>query len=211
MTARFSARAGRIALLAAVVALPAALAAEAPASSNASRYRVLAATATAQLDFQGGDDTTFSRGRATVAAVLPRRSAGRVLATLGRSASILVPLSARWTESTLTSARTGGTGDYSEPRPCRTARSRRARGGLLVRRVGARVEVRWAFPHAGARSCPGPGGVGGQVRAKMLARIPASRIAARRVTLALSGTARIDDGRFGGIYRWRARVTLVRA
>lgn len=120
-------------------------------------------------------------------------------------------VSVRSSERAEVKERAGPASPYVEQN-CADAKRTSASGGLVFTRIpGGRVRVQWAFPDARMRGCPGPTRAARRLRPKMVRVVPGNRFQASRVTLKLSGVARFAEGRYAGVYRWRAVVTLARA
>ena len=193
--------------------LVAASALAAASAADAARYRVVSATATAHLAFATpGGGNTFSRG--TVTATFTRRgkpSARGDGSVTSRGGRVLFPLRGRSVEQVVLGERSDATSPYVET-TCGDRRASGGRGGLVFRRLSrSRLEVRWAFPNAGVRLCPGPRSVAPARR--MVTVLPTARLRAKRVRIVLAGTAgfRVFAGQqYTGTYRWRAVVTLAR-
>ena len=199
-------------LVAALCAVPAGLAGAAPQKAVA--FRVASLTASARLSYSGEPVKDLERTSGS-AVLTVRRAKGKAPKSDGslgpNGGRIGLKLSLTIVENAKISQRSSQTTPYVEQR-CTLSRTRAASGGLLLRKLsGSRIEVRWAFPHATSVSCPGPAGVGTSLVGRMVRVYPASRFAASRVSLLLSGTARFSRGGYTGSYTWRAAVVLVRA
>ena len=193
--------------------LVAAFALAAVAAAEAARYRVVSASATARLSFAtptGGE--TFFRG--SVASSFARRgkaSARGDGSVSSRGGRVLFPVRGRTIEQVVMGKRSDATSPYVET-TCGDRRFPGGRGGLVFRPLSrSRLEVRWAFPHALVRLCPGP-----RFRPptrRMITAVPAARLTAKRFRVVLTGTAgfrSFGDQQYTGTYRWRAVVTLAR-
>jgi len=191
-----------------LVIAPAILAQPAQATS----FRVVSLSASAQLTFATATRNGRTTGRADIRIVRRgRSSAGRSDGSVGpRGGAITIPLRVTGGERAKIRERSGSTSPYVEQQ-CRNVTALSTLGGLRFRSLGGgRMEVRWRLPHARMRTCPGPTGTGAKLEGRMRIVVPASRFAAARVRLALSGSARFRQGATSGTYRWRAVVTLAR-
>ena len=193
-------------------ALSAGLAAAAAAPPTMS-YRVTSASSSARLVYGGESIRNLERtdGVTEVTArMASSKGAGANGSLTSRGGRISVKLNAKTVERATINQRTSETTPYVEQN-CGTTSSRKTSGGFVLTRLpGKRVRVGWSFPHANAATCPGPRGVGRKLLAKMTHIYPASRFAARRVTLSVSGSAPFVLGAYKGTYRWRASMTLAR-
>jgi hypothetical protein len=176
-------------------------------------YHVVAASATAQLVYNGVSANEVQRTSGTVS-VTSRKAGGKLAkknGSLTRSGGrIVVLLVVKRSERALIKERPGPAQPYVEQK-CVNSRSLSASGGVVLKRLRAnRVEIRWAFPHAGVSYCPGPAGIAKRLVSKMSRSYPAARLNARRFTLSLSGSTPFQQGAYSGTYRWRATLVLVR-
>ncbi len=195
---------GRFIVSAALVALAVALPAAAARHSTI-HYKVVSAKATAMLTFhtESSGQDTISDGKISLLAL--RRAAGQ--ASLPGSA--LVPLKGKISERVKTKRRASSTSEYQE-QTCANTRKVMGRGGVRLRRVGSKVEVRWAFPQAKPSFCHGPS-ASSNVTALMKRLYPASRFSTKNVTVVLSGSKTTKSETATLTYRWSATVKLARA
>jgi hypothetical protein len=187
-------------MLACALALPAAASKRAVA-----HFRVVSAKGSATLTFhaEAADQSEVSDGKISLAA----SSKGRAKASLPGKA--LAPLKGALSERVLTKRRESPTSQYQE-QTCANTRKLGGRGGVALRRVGSKVEVRWAFPQAKPSFCRGPS-VGASITSAMKRLYPGSRFTGASATIVLSGSKTIRSGTATTIkYRWRATVKLVR-
>jgi len=179
----------------------------------ATRYRVAALSASARLTFDSGDLISFVRGTSE----LRLRSSRASFVTLsGSGGRALTSVRGSLTERVRLGSRSDPSQPYLED-ACVNRRAVVTRGGLTLARAGrARLQLRWALPHAATSFCPGPrAGVVRALERRMVSGISSSRIGAQRLVLRLSGRASAKGfkvlGKTGtATYVWRASVTLVR-
>lgn len=181
-----------------------ALAVSLPASSARSaveRFTVVSAKANATLSFRsGGSNQSQTQGTAVLSAskkgsgkgTLPGRAVAGLKGTLKERVRIKQSASSPYQESCANSNNVGG------------------KGGITLRRVGSKVEARWAFPQAKMSFCRGPR-LGASTTAKMKRMYPASTFERNRVTIALTGQSTSRAGSTTLTYRWNAKVVLARS
>jgi hypothetical protein len=185
--------AGTVAL---AVSLPAS-----PARSSVDRFTVVSAKANATLSFRSGSsDQSQTQGTAVLSA--SKKGSGK--GTLpGRT---LAPLKGVLKERVKT--RQSASSPYQES--CANSHKVGGKGGVRLRRVGAKVEARWAFPQAKLSFCRGPK-LGTSTTAKMKRMYAASTFARNRVTIVLTGKSTSRSGSTTLTYRWNAKVILARS
>ncbi len=186
------------ALIALAIALPAA------ASRHATiRFKVVSAKATATLIFhtENGAQSVISDGRIALTAS-GKAGAGMLP---GRA---LAPLKGKVSERVKTKRRASSTSQYQE-QTCANSRKVAGRGGVTLRRVGPKVEVRWAFPQAKPSFCQGPS-AGKSVTSLMKRLYPASRFDGATMSVVLRGSKRVVSSTTTFTYRWSATVKLAR-
>jgi hypothetical protein len=188
-------------VLAAVGALAVALPAAASQRSTI-HFKVVSAKATATLTFHTETTTTVSDGRVGLA--VQRKAAGQG-SVPGR---VLFPLKGKLSEKVKTTRGESGSPEYQE-KTCANTKKVAGRGGVTLRRVGSKVEVRWAFPQAKPSFCRGPS-AGKSVTTLMKKLYPASRFSAKSLTVVLGGSKSVDSGTTTLTYRWSASITLSR-
>jgi len=166
-------------------------------------YKIVSARASATLTFhtQNSDQSEISDG--TVKLVAASKGSGMANVP-GRA---FVALKGSVNERVKTT-RASDSSPYQET--CTDSRKVGGKGGIALRRVGKRVEVRWAFPQAKASFCHGPK-VGTRITSKMKRLYPASKFQRKRVTLVVSGSGKAVAGTTSLVYRWKATVTLSRS
>ena len=210
MTATMSRVRGlRSALVVAVVAAVLVGAGSAQAATTV-KYRVVSATASVTLVFASRAEDRVVTGRSDVRVRSARTRGSRATGSLGgRSGRVAVTVRGTNAERAVIGERSDPTSPYVEQN-CGNRRRLAGTGGFALRRVRSRVEVRWLFPHAAMRFCPGPAAVGRLLAKKMRRMLPAARFRARRLTVVVSGTSRFRTGAYSGTYRWRGAVVLAR-
>lgn len=178
-------------------------------------YEVVAASSTAHLGYSGATSqvqrAVAGAADSSAHSLKPQRHrATQHVSLTSGGGRVIVRLATKRSERATLSQRSAPTQPYVE-QTCRDSAKGTSSGGLLLTRLsGGRIQVRWAFPHAIALTCPGPSGVGKRLTSKMVRIYPASRFTAGRITLSLFGSARFRQGAYTGSYRWRASVTLSR-
>jgi hypothetical protein len=188
------------ALLALAIVLPAGA-----SRGSTLQFKVVSAKATATLTFhtETADQSSISDGR--VALSVSRKAAAR--GTLpGR---VLFPLKGKLTERVTTKRRASDTSPYQE-QTCSKTRKLGGRGGVSLRRIGSKVEVRWAFPQAKPRFCNGPS-AGASITSQMRRLYPASRFSGKVVSIVLAGSRKIPSETGQLTYRWLATLRLARS
>lgn len=188
--------------------LAAAAAALVPFSAGAAqtktlRFLVVSGTASATLTFDTAnaqsDETTDGR------IVLNAKSKGAGRASIPGRASFAIK--GRLSERVTTHHDVSSTSPYEEK--CANVRKVAGRGGVMLRRVGKKIEVRWAFPQAKPSFCRGPK-TGTRITA-LMKRVYSSKVfAGKRVTLVLNGSAKVPGESSSSVYRWHAVVKLKR-
>jgi hypothetical protein len=180
-----------------------ALAVSLPASgarSAVERFTVVSAKANATLSFRsGGANQSQTQGTAVLSAskagsgkgTLPGRALTGLKGTLKEQVKSKQSASSPYQESCANSNKVGG------------------KGGVTLRRVGAKVEARWAFPQAKLSFCRGPT-LGASTTAKMKRMYPVSTFERNRVTIVLAGKSTSSSGSTTLTYRWNAKVVLAR-
>jgi hypothetical protein len=189
--------------------LAAAAAALVPLSAGAAqtktlRFKVVSGTASATLTFDTAntvsDETTDGR------IVLTARSKGRGTASIPGRARFAIK--GRLSERVTTHHDVSSTSPYEEK--CANVRKVAGRGGVTLKRVGKKVEVRWAFPQAKPSFCQGPNAASGL--AGLMKRMYSAKAFVRnRVTLVLNGSAKVPGESSSAVYRWHAVVKLKRS
>lgn len=193
-----------VALLAVAAALPAASssAKKARHESTAPRYKVVSATATATLTFNAATADSLSSGQFRLVAHRKRVGTGQVP---GR---IVFPLRGKLVEHVKTKTRNAPTDPYEES-ACSKTRKLGGRGGIVLRRAGSRIEVRWAFPQAKPRFCRGPA-ASKSIRREMKRLYPAKLFKRKAATVVIRGSESVSDPRTRLTYKWRATLKLRR-
>ena len=173
------------------------------AQTKTLRFKVVSGTASATLTFDtantSSDETTDGK------IVLTARSKGSGAASLPGSARFAIKGQVR--ERVTIHHEISSTSPYQET--CSQVRKVAGRGGVMLRRIGKKVEVRWAFPQAKPSFCQGPTGAG--LAAKMKKLYSSKVFIRKRVTLVLNGSAKIPGESSSITYRWRAVVKLKRS
>jgi hypothetical protein len=191
------------------LALAAAAAALVPLSAGAARaktihFKVVSGTASATLTFHtantAADET--SDGKIVLTASPKRRGSGSVP---GRAT---FALKGKVSEKVTTRTQVSGTSPYQET--CSRVRKVAGRGGLTLKRVGTKVQVGWAFPQAKPSFCRGPK-AGEGITARMKRLYPSKMFNGKRVTVVLSGSAKVPGESSSVSYRWHAVVKLARS
>jgi len=169
------------------------------------RFKVVSAKATATLTFHTvtQDENAISDGRIGLV-VTPKANGAGTLP--GR---VVFRLKGKLTERVTTKRRASDTSPYQE-QTCGNTRKLAGRGGVTLRRIGSKVEVRWAFPQAKPRFCSGPT-AGASITSKMRQLYPATRFGGRTVTIVLAGSRKTQSGTNTLGYRWRATLRLARS
>lgn len=165
-------------------------------------YRVVNATVNATLSFSGGRANSQERGVASLRGAAPIGGAGSLGA---RGGSVRFRVTSVTTERVRIRERANASSPYVE-QTCGNLAARRNTATLTFRRVGTRVQIRWSFPRAQLRRCPGPRVAPPVTR--MVSVVPAARFRASRFTLRLTGSARFSGATHRGTYSWRVAVTL---
>jgi hypothetical protein len=188
--------------------LAAAAAALVPFSAGAAqtktlRFMVVSGSASATLTFDTAntqsDETTDGR------IVLTAKSKGAGRASVPGRASFAIK--GRLSERVTTHHDVSSTSPYEEK--CANVRKVAGRGGVMLKRVGGKVEVRWAFPQAKPSFCRGP--KAGGIASKMKKLYSSKIFKGKRVTLVLNGSGKILGESSSAVYRWHAVVRLKRA
>jgi len=180
------------------------LAASLPASAahnSVERFNVVSAKATATLTFKSSNSAQSAQTNGSVTLTATKKSSGK--GTLpGRA---LAALKGTLKERVKTRRTPSDSSPYQET--CANSHKIGGKGGVTLRRVGGRVEARWAFPQANASFCRGPK-VAKSTTAKMKRTYSASIFNRNRVTIVLSGKSTSRSGSSTLTYRWNAKVTL---
>jgi len=169
------------------------------------RFRVVSASATAVLTFhtETVDQSEIADGKVSLVAVRKGSGTGSLP---GRA---LVRLKGHVSERVKSRRRSSDTSPYQE-QTCANVRKIGGRGGVTLRRIGSKVEARWAFPQARVSFCHGPG-AGSNVTSLMKKVYPASRFARKTVILVLAGSKTTKSETATVTYRWHATVKLARS
>lgn len=192
---------GRLVALAALFALAAAFPA-ASSSAKKPRFKVVSAKATATLTFRL--ETTEAESKGTITLVALRKKVGRG----NLPGRLLFPLKGTIGERVETRQLIPGTPEYQESN-CAKTKKVAGRGGVTLVRIGAEVEVRWAFPQAKPSFCPGPT-VDGTVTGVMSQKYPATQFKKKNVTVVMSGANNFKSARLTYSYVWTATLRLRR-
>jgi hypothetical protein len=191
------------ALTALVIAVPA------TASQHSTlRFKVVSAKATATLTFHTStasvSEASISDGKVALSAALASTGSGSL------PGKATARIKGTITERVKTQQRTSETSPYEE-QECSKIRKVSGTGGVTLRRVGSKVEVRWAFPQAKPSFCQGPS-ASRSITSTMKRLYPASLFNRKAVTLVLSGSKKSALGTDSSLtYRWRATVKLKRS
>jgi hypothetical protein len=179
----------------------------------ATRYRITAVTASAQLTFAAGKaNTDFVKG----SVLMQLRGRRFVIVKLSPSGGRVVT-NVRFGE--LEQVNLGSRADESQPyteNRCERRRRSSGKGGLVLRKTGpGRLQVRWAFPQAATSFCPGPRVAVPKALASRMVTTTSARVGAKILVFKLAGTAPLQpftvSGFAGtGTYRWSATVKLAR-
>jgi len=192
--------------------LPLALAATAaaliPLSAGAAHdktlhFRVVSGTASATLTFHTSNKSAdeASDGRVVLTASPKAAGTGSVP---GRAS---FALKGQISEKVTTKRQVSSTSPYQET--CSNVRKVAGRGGVTLKRVGTKIEVRWAFPQAAPSFCHGPK-AGGSITGRMKRLYPSKVFNGKRVTVVLSGAAKTPGESSSVTYRWHAVIKLAR-
>jgi hypothetical protein len=181
-----------------------ALAASLPASaarSSVEHFTVVSTKANATLSFStAGSDQSQTQG--TVVLTASKKGSGK--GTLpGRAMAGL-----KGTLKERIRTKQSATSPYQES--CANTRKVSGKGGVTLRRVGAKVEARWAFPQAKLSFCRGPK-LATSTTAKMKRMYSATTFERNSVTIVLTGKSTSRTGNTTLTYRWNAKVTLGRS
>jgi hypothetical protein len=194
---------GRFLAVAGAIGLAASLPASA-ARNAVERFDVVSAKATATLTFKSSNSGQSSQTNGSV--TLTASKSGSGTGTLpGRA---LAALKGTLKERVRTKRTPSDSSPYQET--CANSHKIGGKGGVTLRRVGGKVEARWAFPQAKASFCRGPK-VAKSITAKMKRMYSASIFNRNRVTIILSGKSTSRSGNTTLTYRWNAKVTLAQS
>jgi hypothetical protein len=188
--------------LAAVAAALVPLAAGA-AQTKTRHFRVVSGTASATLTFDTANTSSDETSAGKI--VLTAKSRGGGAASVPGSAKF--GIKGRISERVTIKHDVSSTSPYQET--CSKVRSVAGRGGVTLRNVGTKVEVRWAFPQAKPSFCQGPSA--GATTGKMKKLYSSKVFAGRRITLVLNGAAKVLGESSSLTYRWHAVVKLKRS
>jgi hypothetical protein len=184
-----------------------ALAASLPASGapNAvEHFNVVSAKAAATLSFQSASSDQSAQTNGTVTLTASKKGSGKG-SLPGRA---LAALKGTLKERVKTKRTPSDSSPYQET--CANSHKVGGKGGVTLRRVGGKVEARWAFPQAKTSFCRGPK-VGKSTTAKMKRMYSASTFERNRVTIVLAGKSTSHSGSTTLTYRWSAKVILARS
>jgi len=194
---------GSLLAVAGAVALAFSLPASA-AHNSVEHFRVVSAKASATLTFHSANADQSVKTNGTVLLTASKKGTGT--GTLpGRALSGLKGLLKERVDTVRVAS---DSSPYQEN--CANSHKVGGKGGVTLRRVGSKVEARWAFPQAKTSFCPGPK-VGASLTAKMKRMYPASTFNHKRVTIVLTGKSTSHVGKAALTYRWNAKVTLARS
>ncbi len=171
-------------------------------------FTVVRANASATLTFHQTDAEGLTNDNGRVTLSVKKTALGT--ATLARTGggSVTVPIRSVVSERVRLKRKSTETGPYLVT-TCKQTSQRKGRGRLKLRRSGRDIVVRWAFPQAQTRFCPGPK-VGPSLTSFQTALYPASRFSARQVVLVVAGSQAVDKTLLQATYRWRLTVLLQR-
>jgi hypothetical protein len=176
-----------------------------PAKRSPIRFTVLEAKASATFTFYREDGSLGDSDTGRVALTIKRTGPGKgkLTSTGGR---VRMPIKQRVAER-VRLKRHSDSGEQITT--CEQKVTVPARGGLRFERHGSAVTVRWAFPQAELRFCPGPKLVL-SLTEPMTRKYPVSRFRKSSTTVTLEGSSAVEREHLSGAYRWRARVKLAR-
>lgn len=191
--------------LLAVASVAAGGASSLPAKRSTIRFTVLEAKASATFTFyrEDGNLGDSDTGRVALQIMRSGRGKGKLTRTGG---GVRMPIKQRVAERVRVK-RHSDSGD--QVTTCEQKVTVPARGGLRFQRHGSEVTVRWAFPQAELRFCPGPKLALGLTE-PMIRKYPVSRFRKARATVRLEGSSAVEREHLSGAYRWRAKVKLAR-
>ena len=167
-------------------------------------FRVTSATASATLTFHSADTAADETTDGKI--VLKASPKSRATASVPGRASFA--LKGTVNERVITRRQVSSTSPYQET--CANTRKVAGKGGVTLRRVGTKIQAKWAFPQATPSFCDGPK-AGASILKKMTKTISAKVFNSAHPTVVLSGSAKSTaDADTTLTYRWRAVVKLAR-
>src|SRR6266540_548221 len=182
--------------LLAVASVAAGGASSLPAKRSTIRFTVLEAKASATFTFYREDGNLGDSDTGRVALQIKRsgRGKGKLTSTGG---GVRMPIKQRVAEH----VRVKRHSDSGEQiTTCMQKVMVPAKGGLKFERHGSRVTVRWAFPQAELRFCPGPK-LALRLTKEMTGKYPVNHFRQSPTTLTLTGSSGIDRLHLQGAYR----------
>lgn len=167
-------------------------------------FKVTSASASATLTFQSVDKGNDSTTDGTIALKATSKSAAKG----SIPGAIRAPLKGTIREEVVTKNQVSSTSPYQDT--CSNVRKVAGKGGVILKRIGSRIQVRWAFPQAKPSFCTGPA-VGSNITSRMKRVYSARALSGKHVTIVLSGSAKVPGETSSLTYRWHAVVKLSRA
>lgn len=170
-------------------------------------FTVARANATATLIFHRTDAEGLTNDTGRVTLTVKKSAVGKGMLSK-RGGSVTVPIRETIGERVRLKRKTGESAYLVTT--CKQTTNQKTRGKLKLRRSGANVLVRWAFPQAQTRFCPGPK-VGSSLTGLQTALYRSSRFSSRRVIVVIVGSQAVDTPLLQATYRWRLTVLLERS